>query len=67
MLVLSRKKNESIVINGNVKIVVVRIDNSSVRLGIEAPAEIPILRAELIPPPAPSISQRMHPEVPCMI
>ena len=37
MLVLSRKKNESIVINDDIKIVVVEIRGDKVRLGVEAP------------------------------
>ena len=47
MLVLSRKKNESIVINGNITIVVVEIRGDKVRLGIEAPREIPVHRREV--------------------
>lgn len=46
MLVLSRKKNESICIGRNVQIVVVEIRGDKVRLGIEAPKEIPIHREE---------------------
>jgi cupin 2 domain-containing protein len=40
MLVLSRKKNESIVINDEITVVVVEIRGDKVRLGIEAPKEI---------------------------
>jgi carbon storage regulator len=47
MLVLSRKKNESIVIDDNIKIVVVEIRGDKVRLGIEAPKEIPVHRREV--------------------
>ena len=47
MLVLSRKKNESIVINNNITIVVVEIRGDKVRLGIEAPREIPVHRREV--------------------
>ena len=47
MLVLSRKPNESIIINGNVTVSVLRVDNENVRLGIEAPLEIPVLRKEI--------------------
>ena len=47
MLVLSRKTNESIVIDGNVTVSVLRVDNDNVRLGIEAPLEIPVLRKEI--------------------
>lgn len=48
MLVLSRKKNESIVINNNVTIVVVEIRGDKVRLGIEAPKEVPVHRKEVL-------------------
>jgi len=47
MLVLSRKKNESIVIDGEVTITVVEVRGDKVRLGIEAPREIPIHRSEI--------------------
>ncbi len=47
MLVLSRKKNESIVINNDIKIVVVEIRGDKVRLGVEAPKEVPVHRREV--------------------
>lgn len=47
MLVLSRKKNESIVIDDRIKIVVVEIRGDKVRLGIEAPKEVPVHRQEV--------------------
>lgn len=47
MLVLSRKKNESIVINDDISIVVVEIRGDKVRLGVEAPKEIPVHRREV--------------------
>lgn len=49
MLVLSRKKNESIVIDGGIKITVVEVRGDKVRLGIEAPREIPVMRSEIVP------------------
>ena len=47
MLVLSRKTNESIVIDGNITVSVLRVDHDNVRLGIDAPLEIPVLRKEI--------------------
>ncbi|MEW4489874.1 hypothetical protein KOR42_04120 [Thalassoglobus neptunius] len=47
MLVLSRKKNESIVIDENIVITVVEIRGDKVRLGIQAPREVPIHRSEV--------------------
>jgi len=47
MLVLSRKKNESIVINDDISIVVVEIRGDKVRLGVEAPKEVPVHRREV--------------------
>ena len=47
MLVLSRKKNESIIIDENIVITVVEIRGDKVRLGIEAPRDIPIHREEV--------------------
>ena len=47
MLVLSRKKNESIVINNDITIVVVEIRGDKVRLGVEAPKEVPVHRKEV--------------------
>ena len=47
MLVLSRKKNESIVINNDITIVVVEIRGDKVRLGVDAPKEVPVHRQEV--------------------
>lgn len=47
MLVLSRRKNESIVINNEITIVVVEIRGDKVRLGVEAPKEVPVHRREV--------------------
>ncbi len=51
MLVLSRKLGEKIYINDNICITVVDIDRGKIRLGIEAPREVPIFRQELVTPP----------------
>lgn len=48
MLVLSRKKGESILIGENIEISVMKIDDGSVKLSINAPKEISILRKELV-------------------
>ena len=47
MLVLSRKKNESIVINNEIRIVIVEIRGDKVRLGVEAPRDVPVHRQEV--------------------
>ena len=47
MLVLSRKKNESIVINNDVIITVVEVRGDKVRLGIVAPKDVPVHREEV--------------------
>ncbi|REJ72281.1 MAG: carbon storage regulator [Planctomycetota bacterium] len=47
MLVLSRKKNESIIIDDRITVTVVEIRGDKVRLGIEAPREVPIHRSEV--------------------
>jgi carbon storage regulator len=48
MLVLSRQVDESIVINGNIIITVLAIEGDRIKIGIDAPRDIPILRQELI-------------------
>ena len=47
MLVLSRKKNESIVIDDNIVITIVEVRGDKVRLGIQAPKDVPIHRSEV--------------------
>ena len=47
MLVLSRKPKESIVINGDITVSVLRVDNDNVRIGIEAPKTVPVMRKEI--------------------
>lgn len=51
MLVLSRHENEAIVIDGRIKVTVVEIRGGKIRLGIEAPPEIPVWREELVASP----------------
>ncbi|MDN5352596.1 MAG: carbon storage regulator [Clostridiales bacterium] len=48
MLILTRKKNESIIIDGNIEIQVISIEEGKVKLGINAPKEIEILRSEIV-------------------
>ena len=48
MLVLSRKLGEKIYISDNICITVVDIDRGKIRLGIEAPRDVPIFRQELL-------------------
>lgn len=47
MLVLSRKKNESIVVDDNIVITVIEIRGDKVRLGIQAPRNVPVFRSEI--------------------
>src|SRR4051794_40048341 len=72
MLVLSRKKNESIVINNDITVTVVEIRGDKVRLGIVAPKEVPVHRQEVYeaihgkpatPPPTPVVVEK-QPESP---
>ena len=48
MLVISRKLNEKIKIGENIEIYIISIDKNQVKIGIEAPKEVTILRGELI-------------------
>ena len=47
MLILSRKKGESLAIGENIEITVVEVSGDRVRLGIKAPSDVSVLRAEL--------------------
>ena len=47
MLVLSRKKDEKIIIGDNIKVMIIEIRGDKVRLGIDAPKEIPVHREEV--------------------
>lgn len=47
MLILSRKLGESIVIDGNIRVKILRVDGDVVKLGIEAPATVPVHRQEI--------------------
>lgn len=47
MLILTRKKEESIIINGNIQIQIISIEEGKVKIGIEAPKDIEIFRSEV--------------------
>lgn len=49
MLVLSRRKEQSVVIDGQIEIEVLKISGNTVRLGIKAPRQVKVLRGELAP------------------
>lgn len=49
MLVLSRKLNEKIIIDGRIVVTIVKMDRNQVRIGIEAPPEVPVFREEIAP------------------
>ena len=47
MLALTRKKGESLVINNNIEITVLEIRGDQIKIGIQAPKEVPIYRKEV--------------------
>jgi carbon storage regulator len=47
MLVLTRKEGERIVIDGQIVVTVLQVRGNQIRLGIEAPKDVPIRRSEL--------------------
>lgn len=47
MLILSRKSGESLVIDGRIHVKVVRVEGDVVKIGIEAPADVPVHRKEV--------------------
>ena len=57
MLVLTRKLNESIIIDGNITVTVVEVRGNRVKLGIVAPVEVPVMREEI----ARSLRERTQP------
>jgi carbon storage regulator len=47
MLVLSRRPGEEIIINGNIRVAIVSVKGDRARIGIDAPPEVPVDRAEI--------------------
>ena len=47
MLALTRKKGESLVVNNNIEITVLEIRGDQIKIGIQAPKEVPIYRKEV--------------------
>ena len=47
MLILSRKSGECIIIDGRIHVKVVRVEGDAVKLGIDAPADVPVHRQEV--------------------
>jgi len=62
MLILSRKLNESVVIDGQIVVKIVRIEGDHVRLGIQAPGNIPVHRQEVYEEIQRSNREAIHPE-----
>ena len=48
MLVLTRRRNESVILNENIEITILEIDGDQVKIGIKAPKEVEILRKEIM-------------------
>ena len=48
MLILTRRKEQSVIINGDIKVTVLGVDRGHVKLGFEAPEEVVIVREELL-------------------
>jgi carbon storage regulator len=61
MLVLCRRVGEKICIGGNICVTVVDIDRGKVRLGVEAPGDVLVMRQELVSRPGEPYSRRPIP------
>ena len=48
MLILTRSYEQSVIINGNIKVIVLGVDRGYVKLGFEAPDDVEIMREELL-------------------
>jgi carbon storage regulator len=64
MLVLSRKFGQTIIINDNIRVTFVSVRGSQVRIGIDAPASVPILREELCATDCPAEDRKHAAAVP---
>ena len=64
MLVLTRKLMEKLYIGDQICVTVVRLEGGQVRLGIEAPRTIPVIRAELRPLPPAQVEPPASPDLP---
>ena len=62
MLVLSRKLNEEIVIDRNIRVRLLKTGRGRVRLGVSAPKETPVQRAELMASDSPEYPKRKAPQ-----
>lgn len=62
MLALSRKKNEAIVINNNIEITILEVKGDQVKIGINAPKEVPVYRKEVYMQIQESNKEAVNPE-----
>ena len=60
MLVLSRRVRESVVIDGKIRVTVIKTGSGTVRLGIEAPVDVPVHREEIQQRIAAATTPSMH-------
>lgn len=51
MLILSRKLGQSLIINNDITVTILSIRNGQIRIGIDAPVSVPVLREELVTHP----------------
>lgn len=56
MLVLSRRERERIKLGDSITVTIIRVSGERVRIGIEAPPEVPVVRDELPPQPGTRVS-----------
>ena len=62
MLALSRKKNEAIVIDNNIEITILEVKGDQVKIGINAPKEVPVYRKEVSMQSQESNKEAVNPE-----